>query len=337
MDGEVVDALLGLLDEGVAEDLPGELFGLAVHLFQRLVDGHGADGHGAVADDPLAGFVDVLAGGQIHHRVAAPAGGPGHLVHFLVDGGAERRVADVGVDLHQEVAADDHRLTFRVVDVVGDDGAAAGDFGAHELGGDFRRDRRAEVLALVLAAEELDHLLAHRAGGAQVLEVGLAVHVLADRHVFHLGGDDPLAGVVHLGDVLARQGAARLAVQAGEAEFVEGRVGGAGAAVFGGEVGEHLGVAALLDPALTQRRQAGADVDLRSRVGVGARAVVDEDRRVLLATEAGGRVGLAHFAHRHAEVRAGAFDVDLAGVGQRGNRSLVHVGRRGEEFIVGVH
>ena len=46
VDGEVVNALLGLLDEGVPEDLPGEVLGLAIHLFQGLIDGHGADGHG---------------------------------------------------------------------------------------------------------------------------------------------------------------------------------------------------------------------------------------------------------------------------------------------------
>jgi hypothetical protein len=78
---------------------------------------------------------------------------------------------------------------------------------------------------------------------------------------------------VHLRDVLARQ-RARLAVQAGEAQLVERRVGGALAAELGGQVGQHLGVAALLDPALAQGRQAGADVDLRLRVGVGAGAVV---------------------------------------------------------------
>ena len=49
-------------------------------------------------------------------------------------------VADVGVDLHQEIAADDHRLEFRMIDVGRDDGAAGGDFGADKLGRDFRRD-----------------------------------------------------------------------------------------------------------------------------------------------------------------------------------------------------
>jgi hypothetical protein len=68
---------------------------------------------------------------------------------------------------------------------------------------------------------------------------------------------------VHLGDVGTGLGAAGLAVQAGEAQFVELGVG-AGAAEFGGQVGQHLGVAALLDPALAQGRQAGADVDLRA-------------------------------------------------------------------------
>ncbi len=140
VDGEVVHALLGLLDQGVAEHLPGEVLGLAVDLLQRLVDRHGADGHGGVAQDPLAGFVDVLAGGQIHQGVAAPAGRPHHLLDLLLDGGGDGGVADVGVDLHPEVAPDDHGLELRVVDVGGDDGAAAGDFLAHELGRDLLGD-----------------------------------------------------------------------------------------------------------------------------------------------------------------------------------------------------
>ena len=44
VDGEVVDALLGLLDEGVAVELPSEAFDLAVDLFEGLVDGDGSDG-----------------------------------------------------------------------------------------------------------------------------------------------------------------------------------------------------------------------------------------------------------------------------------------------------
>src|SRR5690554_2050039 len=39
VDGEVVHALLGLLDQGVAEDLPVQVLGHSADLFQRLVDG----------------------------------------------------------------------------------------------------------------------------------------------------------------------------------------------------------------------------------------------------------------------------------------------------------
>ena len=75
-----------------------------------------------------------LAGRQIHHRVGAPERRPAQLVHFLGDRRADGGVADVRVDLHQEVAADDHRLELGVVDVGRNDGAAARDFGPHELG-----------------------------------------------------------------------------------------------------------------------------------------------------------------------------------------------------------
>ena len=42
--------------------------------------------------------------------------------------GRDGAVADVGVDFHQEIAADDHRLEFGMIDVGRNDGAAAGDF-----------------------------------------------------------------------------------------------------------------------------------------------------------------------------------------------------------------
>ena len=150
VDGEVIDALLGLLDEGVAEDFPGEVFGAAVHFLERLVDGDGADGHGRVADDPFAGGVDVFAGAEVHDGVGAPLGGPTHFLDFFFNGGGDGAVADVGVDFDEEIAADDHRLELGMVDVGRDDGAAAGDFGADELGGDFGWDRGAEGFAGVL-------------------------------------------------------------------------------------------------------------------------------------------------------------------------------------------
>ena len=133
--GEVVDALLRLLDQRVAIDLPRQIFRTAADLLERLVDRHRADRHRRVAHDPLAGLVDVLAGRQIHHRVGAPQRRPAQLLDFLVDRRRDDGVADVGVDLHQEVAADDHRLELGVIDVGGNDGAAARHFVANEIGG----------------------------------------------------------------------------------------------------------------------------------------------------------------------------------------------------------
>ncbi|SPV09075.1 Uncharacterised protein [Burkholderia cenocepacia] len=342
MDREVVDALLGLLDQRVAEDFPGEIFGLAVDLFERLVDRHRADRHRAVADDPLARFMDVLAGRQVHHRVAAPADRPRHLVDFLADRRRDGRVADVRVDLHEEVAADDHRLGFRVVDVRRDDRAAARDFVAHE----FRRDlgqrvraegRGAERLARMLAAHHRGELRAVRAARLQALDVLGAALVLADRDVFHFRRDDALARIVHLRDVLAGLRAARVAVQARETQLGRGRIGRALEAVLARQAGEHFGVAARFDPALAQRRQARADVDLRVRIGVRARRVVHVDRRILLAAEAGRRVGLRDFAHRHADVGLRTGHIHLARIGQRRDSSGIDVGVGGQKLRIGVH
>src|SRR5262245_36664839 len=87
--GEIVDALFGLFDERVAIDFPGEVFGDAVHFFQRLIERHGADRHGRVADDPVADVVNVAAGGEVHHRVGAVADGPDHFVDLLGHGGGD--------------------------------------------------------------------------------------------------------------------------------------------------------------------------------------------------------------------------------------------------------
>jgi hypothetical protein len=156
-------------------------------------------GTGAVAEDPFAGVVDVAAGGEVHHRVRAPADRPDHLVDFARDVRRDGGVADIGVDLDQEVAADRHRLGFGVVDVVGDDRAAAGDFVADEFGGDVIGDGGAEALAVADIFGE--------AGAAEILALG---------DIFHLGRDDAAAGVVHLADVGAGLGAQHALADIGE-------------------------------------------------------------------------------------------------------------------------
>jgi len=134
VDGEVVDALLRLLDERVAVDLPRQLLGTAADLLERLVDRNRPDRDGGVADDPFTRLVNVAAGREIHHRVGAPQRCPAELLDLLVDRRGDDGVADVGVDLHGEVAADDHRLKLRVIDVRRNDRAPARHFGPHEVG-----------------------------------------------------------------------------------------------------------------------------------------------------------------------------------------------------------
>ena len=320
VDGEVVNALLGLFDERVAEDLPGQVLGLAVDLFQGLVDGNAAHRNRAVADDPLSGLVDVAAGGEVHDGVAAPAGGPGHLLDLFFDAGGDGGVADVGVDLDQEVAADDHGLRLGVVDVGGNDGAAGGNLIADELRGHH----------LWQVGAEIHGLLGTHQAGAVVL---LPAHVLANGDKFHLRGDDPLPGVVHLGDVLAGFGAAGVADVA-EAVAIQLSVGQSLASVLGGEIGQLLGVAALLDPPLAKRRQALAHVHRDVGIGVGAGGVVNVNRRVLFDSVAGMGIRQGDLAHRHPNVRSAPGLIHLAGVGERPHGFGVHLCLFAEVILV---
>ena len=108
-------------------------------------------GNGRVADNPFARLVDMRAGGQIHNRVRTPAQRPHHFFDFFGQAGGYGRVAQVAVDFDAEVAADNHRFEFGVVDVGGDNRASGGDFLAHKFGRDLvgmARDVRAETLPL---------------------------------------------------------------------------------------------------------------------------------------------------------------------------------------------
>ncbi|MNV23431.1 hypothetical protein D3C71_1144430 [compost metagenome] len=177
VDGEVIHPLLGLFQQGVAEGFPGKIFRDPVDLLQRLVDRNSADRHRAVTQDPLASFVNVAPGGEIHHRVCAPAGGPHQFFDLFFDGRGDRGVTDVGVHFHQEVAADNHRLRFRVVNIGGDNRSSGGDFVAHEFRGDVLRQASAKPFARMLVAQ-------HFASDA------LAAHVFANRNELHLRRHD---------------------------------------------------------------------------------------------------------------------------------------------------
>ena len=254
VNGEIIHALFALFNKRIAIDLPGELDGIAVAFLQRLIDWHGTDGHRRVAQDPLARGVDVAAGGQVHDGVCTPPGGPHHLFHLLLNGRRDGGVADVCVDLHQEVATDNHRLQLGVVDVGGDDGAAAGHLRAHELRADVLRNRGAEAFTIGQRH-------------ARPLQHGLAAHVLAMRHVNHLIGNDTSARALKLGEGLAGQAA----IRGGLMRKVAREMAACDVTVVLGLYGAAFVLldGAFLDPGVANARKAALHVDVGSCVGVG--------------------------------------------------------------------
>src|SRR6266403_389871 len=97
--------------------------------------------------------MNVFARAKIHHGIGAPFCSPTHFLDFFLDRRSDGTVADVGVDLYEEIAADNHRLGFRMIDIRGDDRAAAGNLTPNELRRDFARDVRAEGFAAMLVAK----------------------------------------------------------------------------------------------------------------------------------------------------------------------------------------
>src|ERR1700679_1841917 len=121
--------------EAFEHDVGAQVFD-ALHSRDGFIDGHGADGHGRVAQDGFANLVDVAAGREVHDRVGAVVDGGVQLFEFFIYFRRDGRVADVGVDFAQAGHADGHGLELGMVDVSGDDHAPAGDFVADK----FRRE-----------------------------------------------------------------------------------------------------------------------------------------------------------------------------------------------------
>ena len=61
MYGEIIDTLLTLFYQDVSEQLPSEVFCLAVHLLHRLIHRHSANRDGTVTQDPFTRLVYVVA------------------------------------------------------------------------------------------------------------------------------------------------------------------------------------------------------------------------------------------------------------------------------------
>ena len=169
VDGEIVHSLLTLFDKGVAEHFPCQVFCLAVHFLESLIHRHRTYRHRTVAQYPLSGLMNIIARRKIHQRVATPLATPHGFLHLFLDSGSCGRVAYIGIDLNQEVGSYNHRFRLRVFLVGRNNGSSLGNLLAHELWSDVSLD-------------------------AQLL----AVHILADSHVFHLLCDDTFLGEIHL-------------------------------------------------------------------------------------------------------------------------------------------
>ena len=240
--------------------------------------------------------------------MSAPQRVAHHLLDLFGDRGRDDRVADIGVDLNQEIPADDHRLGFRVVDVVGDDRATPRDLVADEFRRYVVRDRSAERLAIE---------------GFLPVEL-LAPEVLADRDIFHLGGDDAAPCIRDLGHRSTRLGAQHLAPAAVEQRdrtlFTAPQ-----AIILGLDLAAlvELDIAARHDPWLAQLGQTLVDVDLRRRVGIETRSVVDADWRF---ARRGFEVDLAHRDRDFRVQPARCLDLARRGEGPGGDAQLLDPG-----------
>ncbi|MNE62238.1 hypothetical protein D3C80_1575080 [compost metagenome] len=105
-------------------------------------------------------------------------------------------------------------------------------------------------------------------------------------------------------------------------------------AKFGGQAGQALGVAAIVDPRRTHIRQPLAHIDGDARVGVGAGGVIDQHRGIDLATKGSRRHVQADLAHGHADIRAGTFDVDLLRAGERLDGLLIDLGALAQVLLL---
>ena len=278
---KVVYTLLALLDKRIAIYLPGKVLDFAVDLFESLINGHRSHRHGTVAYNPLAGLVYVVAGREVHQGIATPVAAPHRFFHLLGYTRRESRVADIRIELHQEVAAYNHRLGLGVVDVGRDNSPALGHLAAHKLGGNVRR---------------YTELLIH--------------DILAYGHILHLGRNDTLTGVIHLRDLPPLLGFIGL-ICFFETDAVERRVVAALATVSRRNIGKLLYIAALYNPRLAQAAQPLVDVYLHSGVGKVAARIIHIYRVVgcshTLAVDDLYRIGKVYFTHTH------LYRVQLAG------------------------
>jgi len=154
----------------------------------------------------------------------------------------------------------------------------------------------------------------------------LQLHVFADGDVFHLGGDDALTRIVHLGNVGTGLGPTRV-FDVGKTQFGQLCILQTHLPEVRTQARQALGIVTVIDPGRTHIAQAFAHVNLHRRVGIRTRGVVDQYRGVHFAAKIGGGDIQADFTHRHQNVRARTLYVDFLRAGKRLDRLLIDLGR----------
>ncbi len=153
-----------------------------------------------------------------------------------------------------------------MVDVAGDDGAAARDLAAHE----FRGDEGGQGGAKAFAVGQC---------GFRALQLNLAAEIFAGGDVDHLLGDDAGAGEFELGDHVVARAAQRLVMRLeGGRRLVVGDVAVIDRFYIAALI--FLDAAALLHPLDARTGEAGVDVDGDGRIGVGTGSVIHRQVRL---------------------------------------------------------
>ena len=84
MNRKVVDALLGLLNKGVPENLPGQIFSYTFNFFKCLIDWNSSNWDWRVTNNPLSSLMNIFTCGKIHNCISTPANPPDHFSNLFV-------------------------------------------------------------------------------------------------------------------------------------------------------------------------------------------------------------------------------------------------------------
>ena len=245
VDGKVVNTLLTLLNKCVSEEFPSQILGFAIHLFHGLIHRHSAHWHRAVAHNPFARLVNVVARRKVHKGIATPFAAPYGLFNLLLNATGGGRIADVGVYLDQKVGANNHWFSFRVIDV----------------------GRQHSTTCCNLLSHKLWRYVSLYA------QLG-AVHILAYGHILHLGGYDALLGIVHLAHLFTLL-STQWQLDMLKAQMIQTLVGQPHTAILRRQFGQLLHTATFHYPWLAQSGQTLAEVDYRIVVAIGTTGVID--------------------------------------------------------------